>query len=149
MIALHGVTVAVPALTPPGTKTLLDGVSIDLAEHRIALIGANGSGKSTLLRLLNGLIVPTQGRVDVEGHDTRRDAAAVRRLVGFTFTDPLSHRSRPVGSNPSSLTVPSGGKRRTKLQSSIDQHITPSTLLVASTWRPQGENATASALSAI
>ena len=61
MIALHGVTVAVPALTPPGTKTLLDGVSIDLAEHRIALIGANGSGKSTLLRLLNGLIVPRKG----------------------------------------------------------------------------------------
>ena len=90
------VTVAVPALTPPGTKTLLDGVSIDLAEHRIALIGANGSGKSTLLRLLNGLIVPTQGRVDVEGHDTRRDAAAVRRLVGFTFTDPLSQLVLPT-----------------------------------------------------
>lgn len=96
MIALHGVTVAVPALTPPGTKTLLDGVSIDLAEHRIALIGANGSGKSTLLRLLNGLIVPTQGRVEVEGHDTRRDAAAVRRLVGFTFTDPLSQLVLPT-----------------------------------------------------
>ena len=96
MISLHGVTVTVPSLTAPGTKTLLDDVTLELAEHRIALIGANGSGKSTLLRLLNGLMLPTSGRVDVDGHDTRADAAAVRRLVGFTFTDPLSQLVLPT-----------------------------------------------------
>jgi biotin transport system ATP-binding protein len=52
------------------------------------VVGANGSGKSTLARLLNGLVVPTSGRVLVDGRDTRRDGAAVRRRVGFVFTDP-------------------------------------------------------------
>jgi biotin transport system ATP-binding protein len=54
----------------------------------VAVIGANGSGKSTLARLLNGLVLPTQGTVTVDGLDTRRDGGAVRRKVGFVFTDP-------------------------------------------------------------
>jgi len=52
------------------------------------VIGANGSGKSTFARLLNGLVLPTDGRVSVDGLDTRRDGKAVRRRVGFCFTDP-------------------------------------------------------------
>ncbi len=52
------------------------------------MIGANGSGKSTFARLLNGLVVPAQGRVRIDGLDTVRDARAIRRRVGFCFTDP-------------------------------------------------------------
>lgn len=74
----------------PRTRTILEPLTLDLAERRIALIGANGSGKSTLLRLLNGLVVPTAGRVEVDGLDTVRDGVKVRRHVGFVFTDPLS-----------------------------------------------------------
>lgn len=74
----------------PAVRTLLHETSLVLAERRIALIGANGSGKSTLLRLLNGLVLPTTGRVTVEGHDTAREGRQVRRLVGFIFTDPLA-----------------------------------------------------------
>jgi len=75
---------------------LLEPLDLALDERRIALIGANGSGKSTLLRLLNGLVLPTQGRVVVNGHDTRTDGPAVRRMVGFTFTDPLSQLVLPT-----------------------------------------------------
>ncbi|MCW3157974.1 energy-coupling factor ABC transporter ATP-binding protein [Micropruina sonneratiae] len=96
MIRLSDVGVRVPVAGPPGSKVLLDHVDLRLAEHRIALVGANGSGKSTLLRLLNGLIVPTSGRVEVDGHDTRTESAAVRRRVGFTFTDPLSQLVLPT-----------------------------------------------------
>jgi biotin transport system ATP-binding protein len=70
-----------------GAPVLLD-VDLTLTEQRIGVVGANGSGKSTLARLLNGLVVPGQGRVLVDGLDTRRDGAAVRRRVGFVFTDP-------------------------------------------------------------
>jgi biotin transport system ATP-binding protein len=86
-----GVTVHLPvAGSAPRTRTILEPLTLDLAERRIALIGANGSGKSTLLRLLNGLVVPTAGRVEVDGLDTVRDGVKVRRHVGFVFTDPLS-----------------------------------------------------------
>ncbi len=95
MIRLAGVAVRVP--TPAGgTKPLLEDIDLELNERRIALIGANGSGKSTLLRLLNGLILPSAGVVSVDGHDTRTEASQVRRLVGFTFTDPLSQLVLPT-----------------------------------------------------
>lgn len=71
-----------------GERVVLRSVSVTLTERRIAVIGANGSGKSTFARLLNGLVVPDAGTVRVHGASTARDAAAVRRMVGFVFTDP-------------------------------------------------------------
>lgn len=82
MIELDGVTHRY------GDRTVLRDVTLTLTDRRVAVIGANGSGKSTLARTLNGLVVPSQGRVRVNGLDTRTDGAAVRREVGFVFTDP-------------------------------------------------------------
>ena len=82
MIELDGVT------HQYGDRTVLRDVTLTLTERRVAVIGANGSGKSTLARTLNGLVIPSEGRVTVLGHDTRTDGAAVRRDVGFVFTDP-------------------------------------------------------------
>lgn len=69
-------------------RVVLREVSVTLAEQRIGVIGANGSGKSTFVRLLNGLVVPTEGSVRVDGLDARKDGREVRRRVGFCFTDP-------------------------------------------------------------
>jgi biotin transport system ATP-binding protein len=82
MIELRGVTHRY------GDRIVLRDVELRLAERRIGVVGANGSGKSTLARLLNGLVVPTTGTVLVDGLDTRREGPAVRRRVGFVFTDP-------------------------------------------------------------
>lgn len=71
-----------------GEREVLRGIDLTLAERRIAIVGANGSGKSTLARMLNGLLLPDEGRVVVDGIDTRADAKAVRRRVGFVFQDP-------------------------------------------------------------
>jgi biotin transport system ATP-binding protein len=71
-----------------GRRDVLRDVSLRLTERRIGVIGANGSGKSTFARLLNGLVLPTRGRVSIDGLDTRRDGRQVRRRVGFCFTDP-------------------------------------------------------------
>ncbi len=91
MIELRDVTV-----TAPNGRTLLADVTVTLTERRIAVVGANGSGKSTLLRLLNGLVVPSRGRVLVDGLDTMTEGAAVRRRVGFVFTDPLAQLVMPT-----------------------------------------------------
>jgi len=71
----------------PTRREVLRDVDLELREQRIGVIGANGSGKSTFARLLNGLVL-TCGTVTVDGLDTRRDGAAVRRRVGFCFSDP-------------------------------------------------------------
>lgn len=70
-----------------GRRVLAD-IDLSLGEKRIAIIGANGSGKSTLARMMNGLIVPRKGEVTVDGISTRKDASAVRRLVGYVFQNP-------------------------------------------------------------
>ncbi|MFG1694520.1 energy-coupling factor ABC transporter ATP-binding protein [Nonomuraea sp. NPDC049309] len=71
-----------------GTRDVLRGITAQLPERRVGVVGANGSGKSTLARLVNGLALPTSGSVTVLGMDTRRDGAKIRRGVGFLFTDP-------------------------------------------------------------
>ena len=79
-----------------GDRTVLREVSVVLAEHRVGVIGGNGSGKSTFARLLNGLVVPTSGRVLVDGLDTATDLRAVRRRVGFVFQDPDAQIVHPT-----------------------------------------------------
>lgn len=77
-------------------RAVLRGVTLDLAEHRIGMIGANGSGKSTLARTLNGLVLPDEGRVSLGEWDTRRHAKHVRRRVGFVFSDAANQIIMPT-----------------------------------------------------
>jgi len=113
-----GVAVRTPAASGRGTatRTLLADVDLTLTEARVAVIGANGSGKSTLLRLVNGLVAPTTGRVEVDGLDVARRARAVRRRVGFVFTDPLSQLVMPTPAEDVELslrrTMPDRASRR-------------------------------------
>jgi len=79
-----------------GERAVLDGLDLRLTEQRVGVIGANGSGKSTLARLLNGLVVPTEGRVLVDGLDTRSAVREVRRRVGFVFQDPDAQIVHPT-----------------------------------------------------
>lgn len=85
------------AVVAPDTGvTILHPTTLELTEQRISIIGANGSGKSTLARLINGLVLPISGQVLVDGLDTRKHGALVRRKVGFLFTDPSSQLIMPT-----------------------------------------------------
>ncbi|EGD43556.1 putative ABC transporter, ATP-binding protein [Nocardioidaceae bacterium Broad-1] len=79
-----------------GSRTILQPTTLSLTEQRIGIVGSNGSGKSTLARLINGLALPSAGSVTVDGLDVARQGAAVRRRVGFTFTDPAAQLVMPT-----------------------------------------------------
>ena len=66
-----------------GAVTALDGVTLALDAPATGLLGANGAGKSTLMRLLLGHVRPDEGGVSVLGVDAARDAAEVRRRLGY------------------------------------------------------------------
>ena len=69
----------------------IDDVSLEIERGSFtAIIGKNGSGKSTLAKNLNGLLVPTDGVVYVDGFDTRDDAHIwdVRQTAGMVFQNP-------------------------------------------------------------
>ena len=56
----------------------------------LCILGHNGSGKSTLAKLLNGLFIPTAGKITVCGMDTRDEEKQldVRRSAGMVFQNP-------------------------------------------------------------
>ena len=76
---------------PYETKALAD-VSLTIHDGEfVGLIGHTGSGKSTLVQHLNGLILPTSGRITVDGMDLadkNTDKRAIRRRVGLVFQYP-------------------------------------------------------------
>jgi len=71
-----------------GDREVLSGINLCLVEDRIGVIGANGSGKSTLARLLNGLVVPSAGRVLVDGMDTAREGAGAGTVLTTAGASP-------------------------------------------------------------
>lgn len=69
----------------------LHEVNLEIAAGAFVVIaGENGSGKTTLLRHLNGLLLPTVGRVEVDGRPVTDDPSRARRLVGMMFQDAAS-----------------------------------------------------------
>ena len=69
-------------------RKLLNGVSLDIQEKRVGVIGRNGSGKTSFARLLSGLLAPSSGRVRVNGNDLFKHRAAALKTVGILFQNP-------------------------------------------------------------
>ena len=72
-------------------KIALKGLNIEINKGEfIAILGSNGSGKSTLAKHLNGIYLPSGGKVYVEGMDTlvEENLWEIRRRVGMVFQNP-------------------------------------------------------------
>ncbi len=66
-----------------GGTVALNGVDLSFGTGLFGLLGPNGAGKSTLMRILCTLLVPTEGRVSVNGHDVVAARDAVRESLGY------------------------------------------------------------------
>jgi len=66
----------------PGV-TALDGLTLVVPRGLVGLVGANGAGKTTLFRMMLGLAHPTEGRIEVCGHDVASDPIGVRSRLGY------------------------------------------------------------------
>jgi energy-coupling factor transporter ATPase len=102
--------------TPSGQEPVPALHDIDLevvAGEYVAIVGANGSGKTTLARHLNGLLLPSEGDVWIDGHNTRDPTAvrAIRSTVGMVFQSPLDQivatvTQEDVAFGPENLGIP-------------------------------------------
>jgi ABC-2 type transport system ATP-binding protein len=52
-------------------------------------LGPNGAGKTTTIRMMMGILVPTAGRVTIDGLDCQADRVAVKRRVGYLPDNPM------------------------------------------------------------
>ena len=62
----------------------LKRINLDIHRGEIfALLGPNGAGKTTLIGIICGILVPSGGKVTVDGHDIITDYRAARSLIGL------------------------------------------------------------------
>src|SRR6202522_1056173 len=95
----------------PGNVAALDGLTVAVSPGVTGLVGAKGAAKSTLIKILLGLIPPSKGQASVLGHDSGKDVAAIRILLGYmpehdclppdmTATELVTHLGRMSGLPP-------------------------------------------------
>ncbi|MGZ3422736.1 MAG: ABC transporter ATP-binding protein [Polyangiales bacterium] len=80
-----GLAAALGAIFSRKTRTVsaVDGVSFDIARgERVGFLGPNGAGKTTTLKMLAGLLHPTSGQAEVDGHVPKaREDAFLRKIM--------------------------------------------------------------------
>lgn len=75
----------------PNSSAAVEGINLQIEKGSFTVIlGHNGSGKSTLAKLLNGLLLPTEGSVSVDGLLTtdEKNIFEIRRKLGMVFQNP-------------------------------------------------------------
>jgi phospholipid/cholesterol/gamma-HCH transport system ATP-binding protein len=87
-----------------GTRTILKGISFDVAEGEILFIlGTSGTGKSVLLKNIVGLLRPDEGEIWIDGQEVSRipedDYLPVRKKCGMVFQHPALFDSMTVYDN--------------------------------------------------
>ena len=101
-------------------KEVLHGIDLEIEEGQfVALLGHNGCGKSTMAKLFNGMLLPTAGKVLVDGMDTSDESLQlqVRRQVGLVQQNPDNQLvagvvEEDVAFGPENLGVPPQEIRR-------------------------------------
>lgn len=72
-----------------GDFTAVDNISFNLRRGEIfAFLGPNGAGKTTTIKMLTTLLLPTAGKIRLNGYDPVREQNAARRSFGIVFQDP-------------------------------------------------------------
>jgi osmoprotectant transport system ATP-binding protein len=109
-IRLDHVTKRYPGASAPAVEDLTMEM---LAGQVTALVGPSGCGKTTILKMINRIIEPTSGRIEVAGRDIRKmDPHALRRGIGYVIQQVGLFPHRSVGENIATVPKLLGWDRR-------------------------------------
>ncbi len=99
---------------------VLNDLSLEINDGElVAVLGHNGSGKSTFAKLLNMILIPTEGKIYINGKDitdenmTDDDILELRKSIGMVFQNPDNQLvatvvEDDVAFGPENLGIPSG-----------------------------------------
>jgi ABC-type multidrug transport system ATPase subunit len=96
-----------------GGTVALDGIDLRIGTGLFGLLGPNGAGKSTLMKIICTLLVPTEGEIQVGGHDVVRDRRSVRTMLGYLPQEFGAWRLQRAEEALDTLAALSGMKDRT------------------------------------
>ncbi len=91
MISLQNVSFSYESENPEEQNAAVKNVNLTIEKGSfVAILGRNGSGKSTLAKLMNGVLIPNEGKVIVCGLDTSEEEnlLPIRKRVGMVFQNP-------------------------------------------------------------
>jgi ABC-2 type transport system ATP-binding protein len=81
-----------------GSFTAVDGVTLDVQPGQIhGFLGPNGAGKTTTIRMIAGLLKPTAGRIEVNGHDLATEPELAKASLGFIPDRPFIYEKLTAG----------------------------------------------------
>lgn len=97
-----------------GETVVLRDFSLEIEQGEfLTVIGRSGCGKTTMLKLINGLLMPDQGEIIVEGKSLRKtDLIALRRSIGYVIQNRGLFPHMTVEKNITYVPVISGKKNR-------------------------------------
>ena len=81
-----------------GDFTAVNGITIEARPGEIhGFLGPNGAGKTTTIRMIAGLLQPTAGRIEVNGHDLASEPEAAKASLGFIPDRPFIYEKLTAG----------------------------------------------------
>jgi len=98
---------------PDGTAAV-DDFSLVLPAHKTTVfVGSSGCGKTTLLRMINRMVEPTAGTIEIDGEAiSQRDAVALRRSIGYIMQNGGLLPHQTVAENIATVPILNGTGRR-------------------------------------
>ena len=120
MIKTQDLAFTYPGAEGEGNTRALRGVNVEIERGSfVVVLGHNGSGKSTLAKTFNAVLLPSGGKVYIEGMDTSNEELLleIRRRVGMVFQNPDNQIvanvvEEDVAFGPENLGVPTAEIRR-------------------------------------
>lgn len=81
-----------------GEKEILKNINLEIDERFVALTGPNGGGKSTLAKIISGILVPTSGKIYLDGEDITEATVTerARKGISYAFQKPVTFKGLTV-----------------------------------------------------
>jgi osmoprotectant transport system ATP-binding protein len=105
---------------PDGTLAIEDFSLVVPSQTTTVLVGSSGCGKTTLMRMINRMVDPTSGRIEIDGTDiATQDAVRLRRSIGYVMQNSGLLPHRKVVDNIATVPRLTGVDRRTAREGAL------------------------------
>jgi osmoprotectant transport system ATP-binding protein len=105
---------------PDGTLAIEDFSLVVPSQTTTVLVGSSGCGKTTLMRMINRMVDPTSGRIEIDGTDiATQDAVRLRRSIGYVMQNSGLLPHRKVVDNIATVPRLTGVDKRTAREGAL------------------------------